>query len=164
VTVIEFSDYQCPACRANHPVVKQVRAAFGNKLRWVYKEYPLRMHPFAFKAAEAGLCANDQGKFWQYQDQLYTTPDLSVKNLIALAVKMGMSEKKFSQCVNGSKYKATVEKSISEAERVGIDRTPTYVINGMVFIGGPGLDKFEKVISEALKEKGVKTNIGSKTK
>jgi protein-disulfide isomerase len=164
VTVIEFSDYQCPACRANHPVVKQVRAAFGNKLRWVYKEYPLKIHPFAFKAAEAGLCANAQGKFWQYQDQLYTTPDLSVKNLIDMAAKLGMSREKFSKCLNDSQYKATVERSVSEAEQAGIDRTPTYVINGMVFIGGPSLDKFEKVISEALNEKGVKTDIGQKTK
>ena len=81
-----------------------------------------------------------------------------------MAAKLGMSREKFSKCLNDSQYKATVERSVSEAEQAGIDRTPTYVINGMVFIGGPSLDKFEKVISEALNEKGVKTDIGQKTK
>jgi protein-disulfide isomerase len=156
VTIVEFSDYECPACRANHQVVKQVRAVYGDKLRWVYKEYPLHIHPQAFKAAEAGLCAEDQGKFWQYQDDLYSTPDLAAPNMVAMAVKLGMSEKRFSACLNSSKYKATVQKSIAEAVQAGIDRTPTYVINGTVFIGGPSLDTFKRVIDEALREKGIR--------
>ncbi|MDR3570482.1 MAG: thioredoxin domain-containing protein [Syntrophobacteraceae bacterium] len=164
VTVIEFSDYECPACRANHKVVQQVRAAFGDKLRWIYKEYPLHVHPLAFKAAEAGLCAEDQGKFWQYQNDLYTTPDLAVPNLIAMAAKLGMSGKQFSECLNSSKYKAMVQKSISDAVRAGIDRTPTYVIDGTVFIGGPSLDTFERVIGEELKEKGIRPQVAGKTK
>ena len=155
VTVVEFSDYECPACRANHQVVKQVRAKYGDKLRWVYKEYPLHVHPLAFKAAEAGLCAEDQGKFWPYQDYLYTTPDLSVKNMIAMAVKLGMSGEQFSECLNDSKYKTMVQKSVADAVQAGIDRTPTFIINGTVFIGGPALDTFDRVIDEALKEKGI---------
>ncbi|MDR3554842.1 MAG: thioredoxin domain-containing protein [Syntrophobacteraceae bacterium] len=164
VTVVEFSDYQCPACRASHPVEKQVRAAFGDKLRWVYKEYPLQMHSFAFPAAEAGLCAEDQGKFWQYQDELYSTPDLSVPNMIALAVKLGMSKEQFSKCVNGAKYKAMVQRSIQQAVQAGIDKTPTYVINGMVVIGGPGLDRFKSIINEELKERGIGTQVAGKAK
>lgn len=164
VTVVEFSDYQCPACRANHKVVLQVRAAYGDKLRWVYMEYPLHAHQYAFKAAEAGLCARDQGKFWQYQDDLYTTPDLTVPNLIAMAVKLGMSGPEFSKCLKGSKYEAAVKKSAAEAVRLGIDRTPTYVINGTVFIGGPALDTFKRVIDGELREKGIRTQTAVKTK
>ncbi len=164
VTVVEFSDYQCPACRSNYPVVKQMMALYGDKIRWVYKEYPLRMHKYAFEAAEAGLCAEDQGKFWQYQSDLYTTPDLSVPNLIAMAVKLGMSGKQFSKCLEDSKYKAMVQRSVSEAVQAGIDKTPTYVINGTVFIGGPSLDTFERVIDEALREKGIRMQIGGKAK
>ncbi|MGC8493120.1 MAG: thioredoxin domain-containing protein [Syntrophobacteraceae bacterium] len=164
VTVIEFSDYQCPACRANHPVVKQIRKEFAGKLRWIYMEYPLHIHQYAFEAAEAGLCAEDQGKFWQYQDDLYTTPDLTVPNLIAMAKKMGMSGKKFSQCLSTSKYKAQVKKSMAQATQIGIDRTPTYVINGMVFIGGPSLDRFKNVIEEALQSAGIRKQIARKAK
>ncbi len=164
VTVVEFSDYQCPACRASHPIEKQIRAAFGDKIRWVYKEFPLKVHQFAFKAAEAGLCAMDQGKFWQYQDQLYTTPDLSVPNMIAMAGKMGMSAKEFSNCMNTSKYKAMVKKSISEAQQAGIDRTPTYVVNGAVIVGGPSLDRFKKIIDEALRAKGIRTQAAANPK
>jgi len=65
VTVVEFSDYECPACRATHEVVKQVRAAYGNRVQWIYKEYPLKRHKDAFKAAEASHCAEDQRKFWE---------------------------------------------------------------------------------------------------
>lgn len=159
VTVIEFSDYQCPACRANHSVVKQIRAEFAGKLRWIYMEYPLHVHKYAFEAAEAGLCADDQGKFWQYQDDLYTTPDLTVPNLIAMAAKLGMSGKEFSQCLSSSKYERQVKKSMAQATQIGIDRTPTYVINGMVFIGGPSLDRFKGVIEEALQEAGIRKQI-----
>ena len=106
VTIVEFSDYECPACRSTHEVVKQVRAAYGDRVQWIYKEYPLRRHKEAFKAAEASHCAEDQGKFWEYQEKLFTAPDLSPDNLVNIAVQLGMSQEKFSPVPSGFKIQA----------------------------------------------------------
>ncbi|SPF50917.1 DSBA oxidoreductase (modular protein) [Syntrophobacter sp. SbD1] len=152
VTVVEFSDYQCPACRSTHEVVKQVRAIYGDKVQWIYKEYPLKIHKDAFKAAEASHCAEDQGKFWQYQESLFTMPDLSPDNLINAAVALGMSRENFSQCLQDSKYKALVEKNTRDAVEAGIDRTPTFMVNGTVFVGGPSLDVFKALIDDEMRK------------
>ncbi len=151
VTIVEFSDYQCPACRATHQIVKQVRAAYGDKVQWIYKEYPLKRHKDAFVAAEASHCAEDQGKFWEYQEVLFTSADLTPESLINLAGQLGMSREKFSQCLQDSRYKALVEKNVRDAVQAGLDRTPTFMINGTVFTGGPSLDTFKNMIDAELK-------------
>ena len=130
VTIVEFSDYQCPACRSTHQVVKQLRADYGDKVRWIYKEYPLKIHKDAFKAAEAAHCAEDQGKFWEYQEMLFTMPDLSPGKLIDAAVQLGMSRENFSRCLEDSKYKDLVDKNTRDAVETGIDRTPTFMSMG----------------------------------
>ncbi len=155
VTIVEFSDYECPACRSIHEVVKQVRAAYGDRVRWIFKDYPLRRHKDAFKAAEASHCAQEQGKFWQYQESLFTTPDLSPPNLVSNAVQLEMSPEKFSQCLQGSKYKALVEKNLTDAVQAGVDRTPSFFINGTLTAGGPSLDNFKSMIDEELKRAGL---------
>ena len=154
VTVVEFSDYECPACRSTHDIVKQVRAAYGDRVQWIYKEYPLRRHKDAFKAAEASHCAEDQGKFWEYQEKLFTAPDLSPDNLVTLAGQLGMSQEKFSQCLQDSRHKPLVEKNVRDAVQAGLDRTPSFMINGIVFAGAPSLDNFRSMIDEELKKAG----------
>ena len=155
VTIVEFSDYECPACRATHEVVKQIRAAYGDRVRWIYKDYPLRRHKDAFKAAEASHCAQEQGKFWQYQEILFTAQDLSPANLINNAAQLGMAPENFSQCLQNSKYKAVVEKSLREVAQAGIDRTPSFIINGTLFPGGPSPNHFRNIIDEELKRAGL---------
>ena len=152
VTVVEFSDYQCPICRSSHQVVKEVRAAYGDKVHWIYKEYPLKRHKDAFKAAEASHCAEDQGKFWQYQEELFAAPDLSPDNLVNLAVNLGMSRDKFSQCLEDSKHKTLVEKNARDAIEAGVDRTPTFMINGTIYVGSLSVDIFRGLIDEELKK------------
>ena len=151
VTIVEFSDYECPACRSTHEVVKQVRAVYGDRVKWIYKDYPLRRHKEAFKAAEASHCAQEQGKFWEYQESLFTTPDLAPANLVNNAAQLGMSPEKFSSCLQDSKYKALVEKNVRDASQAGIDRTPSFIINGALFVGGPSLDNFKSMIDGELK-------------
>jgi protein-disulfide isomerase/uncharacterized membrane protein len=156
VTIVEFSDYECPACRSTHEVVKLVRAAYGDRVQWIYKDYPLvRRHKDAFKAAEASHCAQEQGKFWQYQESLFTAPDLSSANMVSMAAQLGMSPEKFAQCLEDSKYKAMVEKSLHDASQMGIDRTPSFLINGILFAGGPSPDNFRSMIDEELKRAGL---------
>ena len=154
VTIVEFSDYECPACRSTHEVVKKVRAAYGDKVQWIYKDFPLRRHKDAFKAAEASHCAQEQGEFWQYQEKLFNTPDLSPDSMVRDAVELKMSPEKFSQCLQDSKYKALVEKNVRDAELAGIDRTPSFIVNGVLFAGGPSLDNFRSMIDEELRNAG----------
>ncbi len=156
VTVVEFSDYQCPACRSTHEVIKQARAIYGDRVQWIYKDYPLRRHPDAFRAAEASHCAEDQGKFWEYQEKLFTSPDLSTAGLVNIAVQLGMSQEKFSRCLQDSRYKALVEKNVQDAVGVGIDRTPSFMINGTVLVGGPSLNALRGRIDEELNKAGPK--------
>ena len=127
-------------------------AAYGDRVHWVYKEYPLRRHKDAFKAAEASHCAQDQGKFWEYQEKLFTMPDLAPANLVSMAVQLGMSQEKFAQCLQGSSHKAEVDKNVRDAVEAGVDRTPSFMINGTLFAGGLSLDNFRGVIDEELKK------------
>jgi protein-disulfide isomerase len=155
ITIIEFSDYQCPACRNTHEVVKQIGAAYGDKIHWIFKDYPLRRHKDAFKAAEASYCAQDQGKFWEYREKLYAAADLSPGNLLNIAAELGMSREKFSQCLQESKYRALVEKNTRDAVEAGVDRTPSFLVDGVVHTGGPTVDSFKSLIDEELNKAGV---------
>jgi protein-disulfide isomerase len=163
VTVVEFSDYECPACRSTHAVVKQIKAAYGDKVQWIFKDYPLKRHKDAFKAAEASHCAQEQGKFWEYQESLFTTPDLSPSNMVNNAAQLGMSAEKFSTCLQDSKYNALVAKNVQDAAQAGIDRTPSFLINGVLFAGGPSLDTFKNMINEHLKSAGLQLQPVAKT-
>jgi len=152
VTIIEFSDYECPACRSTHETIKRVRAAYGDKIRWYFKDYPLKRHKEAFKAAEAAHCADLQGMFWPYQERLFTADKLAVDSLVQIAGEMGMARDKLEQCVKESRFKQTVEKHHRDGVEAGIDRTPAFIINGRVFVGGPAFETFKGVIDEELKK------------
>ncbi len=164
VTIVEFSDYECPACRASHEIVKQIRAAYGDRVQWIYKEYPLRRHKDAFKAAEASHCAEDQGKFWEYQERLFTAADLSPEGMVNMAVQLGMSKEKFSQCLQDSIHKSLVEKNVQDAVQAGLDRTPSFMINGQVYAGAPSLEAFSGMIDEELKKAGPQPQTFGKAK
>lgn len=163
VTIIEFSDYQCPACRSTHEVVRQVSAAYGDKVHWVFKDYPLKRHKEAFKAAEASHCAQDQGKFWEYRERLFAAPDLAPANLLSIAAEVGMSPERFGQCLEDSRYKALVEKNAQDAVEAGVDRTPSFMINGVVVAGGPSADSFKSMIDEELRKVGPQLQAVKKT-
>ncbi len=153
VTVIEFSDYECPACRGTHETVQKVKKTYGNQIRWVFMDYPLRRHKFAQKAAEAAHCAGDQGKFWEYQDLAFTREKLDTDSLVQYARELGLSTDTFRGCLDKDKHKEMVEKMVKAASEVGVDRTPSFLINGDLFIGGPAYEKFKAVIDADLKKK-----------
>jgi protein-disulfide isomerase len=154
VTIVEFSDYQCPACRTTHQTVKELKALYGSQVRWVFKDFPLKMHKEAFKAAEAAHCAEDQGKFWQYQDFAFSANRLYAGNLLEGAAELGLDKDKFAQCLENSKFKDYLNQSIRDAVQAGIDRTPSFIINGTVLSGGHTLDTFKKAIDDELKKAG----------
>jgi protein-disulfide isomerase len=154
VTVVEFSDYECPACRGAHETVKRVRAEYGNKLRWYFQDYPLRQHKHAFKAAEAAHCAADHGKFWEYQNVVFTRDKLDPEDLVKYAAELGIPAETFRACLQAEKHKATVEQNLRDATVSGVDRTPSFIINGQLLTGALSFEAFKAKIEAELQRAG----------
>jgi protein-disulfide isomerase len=138
VTLVEFSDFQCPYCRAAAPTLKQIASKYGDKVHIVYRQYPIAsLHPFAFKAAEASLCANEQGKFWPLHDRMFDDQSkLGVSDLKQQARELGMDGKKFDACLDAGKYVEQVQNDMKEGQRSGVTGTPAIFLNGRVVEGG----------------------------
>ena len=138
VTLVEFSDFQCPYCRAAAPTLKQVANKYGDKVHIVYRQYPIAsLHPFALKAAEASLCANEQGKFWPLHDRMFDDQTkLGVSDLKQQARELGMDGKKFDACLDAGKYVEQVQNDMKEGQRSGVTGTPAIFLNGRVVEGG----------------------------
>jgi protein-disulfide isomerase len=152
VTIVEYSDFQCPACRGVHPTIHQIRDMYQGRLKWVFRDFPLSMHEFAKPAANAARCAADQNKYWDYQDLLYaSTKDMTTDVLEDYAKQLGLDQEAFKQCVESNAHMAAVEKSAEAARDAGIDRTPTFIINGDHFKGVPTMDKLKEAIDKQLK-------------
>ena len=134
VTIIEYSDFQCPFCRQMH--VSLQSAANEGKIRWVYRDYPLTsIHRFAQREAEVAQCAGVQGKFWEYADALFAAQDevtsskASDQELIALAQGIQADPAALMQCVNSGRFRSVVSAEANEAEKLEISATPTIFIN-----------------------------------
>ena len=157
VTIVEFSDYLCPACRAAHPTTRKIREAFAGKIRWVFKDFPLDRHPGAKKLAEAARCADEQGRFWEFQDLLFASKDNpKTDQLAGFAQELGMDADRFGQCYQSGKYTAQIAQSIRDARSAGVEATPTFVINGQLKPGAPDFDEFSDIINNELHKAGVK--------
>jgi len=151
VTIVEFSDYQCPYCSRAEPIVKQVLEKYKGKVRFVYRDFPLSFHPFAAKASEAAQCANDQGKFWEFHDALYADQSkLAVPDMEATAGRLGMNAEKFKSCMDTGKYTAEVSKDIADATKAGVNSTPSFFINGVAVVGAQGPEAFSDIIDQEL--------------
>ena len=138
VTLVEFSDFQCPYCKGMAPTLKQVAEKLGDKVQIVYRQYPIAsIHPFATKAAEASLCAREQGKFWELHDAMFEDQTkLAVKDLKATAARLGMDAKKFDTCLDSGRYVEQVQNDQREGQRAGVNGTPAVFINGVLLPGG----------------------------
>jgi protein-disulfide isomerase len=153
VTLIEFSDFQCPFCNRFVPTLKQVEEKYGDKVQVVYRQYPIPgLHPFAFKAAEASLCANDQGKFWEMHDLMFQEQNrLAVRDLKVAAGRLRMDQKQFDACLDSGRHTEQVQKDMSEGTRVGVTGTPAIFVNGIPLEGGAvPFDKVAEAIDREL--------------
>ncbi len=151
IELVEFSDFQCPYCFRAHPTVTQVLNTYGNKVRFVYRNYPLPSHPNARPAAEAAQCANEQGQFWAYHDRLFADQSkLSDADLKSSAAALGMDASKFNACFDSHKYKARVDADMQAGNEAGVNGTPAFFINGRMLSGAQPFDEFKKVIDEEL--------------
>jgi len=157
ITIVEFSDYQCPFCQRAEGSVKEVQKKYGDKVRLVYMDFPLPMHNNALKAAQAARCAGDQGKYWEYHDALFADQSkLDKAGLKATADKLKLDGKKFDECTAGDLHLDQIKKSQQEGSAAGIDGTPTFVINGRLMSGAQPASEMESVINEELASQNVK--------
>ena len=153
VTIVEFSDFQCPYCKGTLPVLKQVTEKYGDKIQFLFKDFPLTdIHPQAQAAAEAAHCAEEQGKFWEYHDALFgIAPNFDAAHFVAIAAQVGVKDiSGFQVCVESRKYKARVEQDSSLGQTLGVDGTPMFFINGIGLSGAVPLSDFEKIIDGEL--------------
>jgi protein-disulfide isomerase len=152
VTIVEFSDFQCPFCQRVAPTLKQVQKTYGDKVRIVWKDFPLtQIHPEAFKAGEAAHCAGEQGKFWEYHDRLFANQQaLQPDSLKKYAADAGLDAAKFNACVDTSKYGDRVREGVAQGSRLGVNSTPTLYINGRMLSGAQPYEAIAAVIDEEL--------------
>ncbi len=151
VVLTEFSDFQCPACGAVQPVVKQVVEKYGDRIRFEYKHYPLtRIHVNAYRAALASECANDQGKFWDMHDKMFANQNaLGVGELKTYAKDLGMDTAKFDACLDSRAEKKIVDADISEGNTKKVGGTPSFFLNGQ-YLQLAAFTDLEKAVQAAL--------------
>ncbi len=151
ITMVEFGDFQCPFCRASENSVKEVRAKYGDKVRLVYMDFPLGIHPHAMDAANAARCAGEQDKFWQYHDAMFADQaKLAPADLKASAAKLGLDAKKFDACLDKAKYEPQIHQDMAEGTKLGVTGTPTFFINGREISGAQPAQKFEDLIDDEI--------------
>jgi protein-disulfide isomerase len=155
VTVVAFSDFQCPFCSRAVPVMKQIEDEYKGKVKIAFKQLPLPFHDKAHLAAEAALAANEQGKFWPYHDKLFANQQaLDRPSLEKYAEELGLNMGKFKAALDSGKFKAKVDADAKEGAAVGATGTPTFFINGTKVVGAQPFDAFKTVIDSELKAKG----------
>lgn len=151
IQLVEFSDFECPYCRQLEPVLTRLRDTYGDRLRVVWKDFPLPIHSQARGAAEAARCAGDQGHFWEYHDLLFANQHaLTADDLKRHASTLKLELDRFVVCLERGMHRADVTVDLEEGTRQGIEATPTVFINGRPVIGAQPFDAYEKVIEEEL--------------
>ena len=152
ITIAEFSDFECPFCGGLLPTLKALEDNYKDKIRVVYRQFPLNnIHPRAQKAAEASLCANDQGKFWQLHDAMFADQQrLTVDDLKGKAAALSMNAEAFATCLDSGKHAAAIRDSIVEGSKAGVDGTPALFINGRFLAGNQPYAEIEKLIEDEL--------------
>jgi predicted DsbA family dithiol-disulfide isomerase len=145
VTIVEFSDFQCPYCKQAAISLNGLRQSYGSNVRLVFKQMPLPIHPDAFKAAQASVCADEQGKFWEYHDTLFDSTDLSEQALNNHASDLGLKADEFKICLASEASAAVVRRDLAN-----VQGTPTFFINGRLVRGMKSFEDFSSLIHRAL--------------
>jgi len=152
VTIVEFSDFQCPYCaRSSSVLIPQVRKTYGDKVRIVFRDFPLDSHREAVPAAVAARCAGRQGKFWEMHDKLFSHQREMGEALYQKAAKeIGLDAAKFSECRKDPKVAEAVKSDLRDGTKAGVGSTPTFFVNGLPVEGAIPFDEFRKVIDAEL--------------
>ena len=150
VTIIEFSDFECPFCKQVQSALKQVMETYGKEVRLVFKHLPSEGHRNSFPAARASYCAAEQDRFWQFHDAVFAAGNLSPPVFEQIASDLGLGLPKFQACVASAQSRAAVVKDIEAARLLRIDSTPSFVVNGKVIKGALSFADFQRIIEQEL--------------
>ena len=152
VTIVEFSDYQCTYCHSWYQqTFNQLLTSYPDQIRFVYRDLPLPMHPEAIPAAEAAHCAGEQDAYWGFHDALFSGQyELGRASYEQIAASLGLDSAAFITCLDDHRYRAEVDEDAADAARVGLNGTPSFVINGRVLVGALPFSEFKAIIDEEL--------------
>ncbi len=155
VTIIEFSDYQCPYCKKwTTEIWPQIQKAYPTQVRLVYKDFPLvQIHSDASPAAAAARCANDQGKYWQFHDKLFASTSLNQQLYDSIAAQLNLDVAQWKACISAKKYDNDILSDYSYGQQLGITGTPTFFINGLAMVGAQPFSVFKQAIDQELAKK-----------
>jgi protein-disulfide isomerase len=154
ITIVEYSDFQCPYCARVNPTLDRIRETYGDKVKIVFKDFPLPNHAEAPKAAEAAHCAGEQGKFWELHDRLFANQQaLQLAAIKQQATTLGLDMAAFTQCLDSGKHASRVTENMKSGEALGVSSTPTLYVNGRPVIGAQSFEYFKAVIDEELARK-----------
>jgi protein-disulfide isomerase len=154
VTIVAFSDFQCPFCSRVLPTIKQVEDTYKGKVRLAFRNLPLPFHPNAEIAAQAGLAAHEQGKFWEMHDKMFANQQaLERASLEKYAEELHLNMAKFRAALDSGKYKEKIQKDVADGNKIGATGTPTFFVNGIKVEGAVPFDNFKTVIDAELAKK-----------
>lgn len=155
ITIIEFSDFECPYCQRTVPILKELLKQYPGKLKLVYRDFPGPNHQQALAAAEAAQCAAEQHRFWDYHDALFSRqPSEGAWNFSILAERLSLSLSPFNACLQTNQYREEVLRDLQDGLTLGVTSTPTFFINGRPLIGARPLADFQAIIDLLLKDSG----------
>ena len=151
VTIVLFSDFECPFCSRLTATMRDIEKNYGEKLRVVYRQFPLANHPHAAKAAEASLCANEQSHFWEMHDLLFQEPKkLEVADMKAMAASLKLNAENFDACLDSGRYEERVKRDIRDGSTAGVSGTPAMFVNGRFISGAVPYEELAKVLDDEI--------------
>jgi protein-disulfide isomerase len=158
VTIVEFSDFECPFCRQVQGTLNTIIERYGGEVRLVFKHLPSEGHRNSLPAARAAYCAGEQDRFWQFHEALFASPNLSDSVFNEIATRLGFAREKFQSCLSAERSRAAVIRDIETARRYRVDSTPSFLINGRLVKGALGFSDFQVLIDRELNRKISATN------
>ncbi len=151
VTIVEFSDFECPFCGRAQGTLEALQAAYPEQVRLVFKHFPLAMHRDAPKAAEPAECAGEQGKFWEFHDLLYTRQKaLGLEEPIGYGQALGLDAAALRTCVESGRMAERIEADVAQGRALGVTSTPLFYVNGMKVRGAQPIEAFQVLIEAEL--------------
>ncbi|MGE3541936.1 MAG: thioredoxin domain-containing protein [Candidatus Tectimicrobiota bacterium] len=155
VTIVEFSDYQCPYCRQVQASLKRLLKEYEGKVRLVFRDFPLRnIHPQAQKAAEAAQCAGEQQQFWPYHDRLFAVTSLQNEDLKKYAQELSLNVEQFTTCLDSNKQAGGIDEDMRAGQQAGVSATPSFFVNGFLVSGAASYERLKEVVDNELEQSG----------
>lgn len=151
VTIVAFSDYQCPFCHRAQATVEEILSRYEGKVKLVHRDYPLNIHPGAIPAAKAARCAGEQDRFWDYHRNLLSRlTDFSIEDLTGRAAELKLEPETFATCLASNRYDEVIQTGFEQGQGLGVNSTPTFFVNGRRILGAQPIETFVEVIEEEL--------------